>query len=137
MPSIRGVFQDLVLPFVDSITSDMIKLWLHLRRPCGRDLVGENNDLSPSSGFHKLDGPSGFAFSIFPLSIDFTDHPDRWVRYPFEPGYLHSANAFVSWRLIGYCFDLLRQKQRWKFHTSVWLGCFLSEVAMEVLLSCV
>jgi hypothetical protein len=41
MPSIHGVFQDLVLPFVDSITSDMIKLWLHLRRPCGRDLVDE------------------------------------------------------------------------------------------------
>lgn len=51
MPSIRGVFRDLVLPVVDSITSDMIKLWLHLRRPCGRDLVGENNDLSPSTGF--------------------------------------------------------------------------------------
>lgn len=49
--------------------------------------MGENIDLSPSTGFHKLDGPSGFAFSIF-LSINFTDHRDRWVRYPFEPGYL-------------------------------------------------
>jgi hypothetical protein len=94
--------------------------------------VGENNDLSPSTGFHKLDGPSGFAFSIFSLSLNFTDHPDRWVRYPFEPGYILQMR--FSWRLIGYRFDLFRQKQRRKFHTSVWLDCFLSEVALEVLL---
>jgi hypothetical protein len=91
-------------PFVDSITSDTIKLWLHLRRHCGRDLVDEHNDLSPSTGFHKLDGPRGFAFSFFPLSVNFTDHPDRWVRYPFEPGYI--LQMLFSWRLIGYCFDL-------------------------------